>query len=104
MTSPASLPKPKKPKLFLLRRVTGTSMLPALKPGTIVIAVRPRHIRVGDIIIVVHDGLEKIKRITAIQDRHVFVQGDNAAASTDSRQFGWLPIEAVIANVVRLHL
>jgi len=74
-------------------------MLPSLKPGRIVLAVRSRRLKVGDIVIVRHAGLEKIKRITQIDASKVFVRGDNSGASTDSRYFGWLPLEAVAAKV-----
>jgi nickel-type superoxide dismutase maturation protease len=99
MTSRASLPKPKKPKLFIVRRVAGDSMAPTLTQGAIVLAWRPRRLAVGDIVVLRHKGLEKIKRITAIQDEQIFVTGDNLHASTDSRHFGWLPRSTVIAKL-----
>lgn len=100
MKSPKSLPKPKKPKLFLLRRVVGDSMLPTLPPGKLVIGIRPRHIRPGDIVVVHHNGMEKIKRVQHIQADKVFVTGDNPTHSTDSHTFGWLDIQTIIARVI----
>jgi type IV secretory pathway protease TraF len=47
-----------------------------------------------------HDGLEKVKRLTKVKDNQIFVVGDNPSASTDSRQFGWLPRAAVIGVLV----
>ena len=76
-------------------------MLPALRPGTVVFVVRPYRLQRGDIVVVAHDGLEKIKRVADIQDGKVFVQGDNPSASTDSRHFGWLPTRLVIAKLWR---
>ncbi len=86
--------------MFVLRRVQGMSMLPALRPGQIVLA-RKRLARIspGDIIIIRHDGLEKIKRVQRVSPGRVFVVGDNAAYSTDSREFGWLENEAVVGKV-----
>jgi nickel-type superoxide dismutase maturation protease len=101
MTSPGSLPKPKKPRLFALRRIVGNSMLPTLPPGKIVVVMPPRTLKPGDIVVITHNGLEKIKRIAALQHNQVFVRGDNAMASTDSRQFGWLDSSAIVAKVWR---
>lgn len=81
-------------------------MLPSLKPGQIVIAICTNKLRVGDIVIMDHNRLEKIKRVTGLKDNTMYVTGDNPANSTDSRNFGWLPIPDGIARVVyprRLH-
>lgn len=75
-------------------------MLPALKPGSIVVAVkRPGRIVPGAVVVFVHDGMEKIKRVQAIEDGRVYVVGDNLALSTDSRDFGWLDRSAIVARV-----
>lgn len=55
----------------------------------------PEHV-----VIVHHEGLDKIKRIQKIQADQIFVVGDNHRASLDSRNFGWLPISSVVARVV----
>lgn len=100
MTSPKSSPKPRKPRLFLLRRVMGDSMAPTLVPGKVVVALRPRNLKRGDVVIVRHDGLDKIKRVHEISFDKVFLTGDNPTHSTDSREFGWLPTEHVIGRLV----
>lgn len=77
-------------------------MLPTLKPGEIILGMRPRDIWVGDVVVIRHRGLEKVKRVLYIgegMDR-IFVIGDNQAHSTDSRSFGWLSTKHVIARVV----
>jgi len=84
----------------LLRRVMGDSMVPTLVPGTVVLGVRPRRLKVGDIVVIYHEGLDKIKRVKEVQYNKVFLVGDNPNASTDSRDFGWLHAESVIAKVV----
>lgn len=99
MTLPGSSPKPRRPRLFLLRRVMGDSMSPTLKPGSIVVGVRPREVRAGDIVIFHHNKLDKIKRVKEVRLSEVFLTGDNSSHSTDSRDFGWLDISLVIARV-----
>ncbi len=86
---------------LVLRRVEGTSMLPALPEGKLVVAIRwYRRLRVGDIVIFEHAGLEKIKRITKMKSGNVYVTGTNPAHSTDSRHFGWLNTEDIKAKVL----
>jgi phage repressor protein C with HTH and peptisase S24 domain len=75
-------------------------MAPALKPGQLVIGRQTRELRPGDVVIVSHDGLEKIKRIEKQQGDLIYLLGDNAPASTDSRDFGWVQAKAIIAKVV----
>jgi hypothetical protein len=100
MKSPLSLLKPKKPR-FYIRQITGDSMLPLYKPGHIAVVVPHKEpVKIGDVVMVNHGGLQKIKRITASKDSRVFVEGDNQAYSTDSRAFGWLHQSAVLGKVV----
>jgi phage repressor protein C with HTH and peptisase S24 domain len=75
-------------------------MAPTLKPGQLVIGRQTRELRPGDVVIVSHDGLEKIKRIEKQQGDLIYLLGDNAPASTDSRNFGWVQAKAIIAKVV----
>lgn len=86
--------------MLLIRRVLGDSMVPTLVPGTIVLAVRRRSYRPGDIVLIHHDGLDKIKRIRDIQHRKVYVTGDNTHTSVDSRDFGWLELRHIRAKLV----
>lgn len=75
-------------------------MLPALRAGQIVVGRPKSSVCVGDVVVMRHGGLEKIKRVAKMRSDAVYVLGDNAAASTDSRSFGWLPIGAIVAKVV----
>lgn len=100
MRSTRSSKRPKKPKLFLVRRVLGDSMAPTLVPGTVVLGIRPRKLRAGDIVVVWHEGIDKIKRIKKISLNKVFLMGDNPLKSTDSRDFGWVSLEHILAKVI----
>jgi len=67
-------------------------MLPTFLPGETVTAVRRwRPVRVGDVV-VVRDPREPtrwlLKRCTEKSGRSLDFRGDNADASTDSRDFG----------------
>jgi nickel-type superoxide dismutase maturation protease len=76
-------------------------MVPSLRPGTLVMATGLyQTLRVGDIVVIRHEGLEKVKRLAQIDNDRIYVLGDNPSASTDSRQFGWLPIEVITAKVI----
>jgi len=81
-------------------------MAPRLPSGALVVA-RPidsrTRLRVGDVVVARRPDrpeLEIIKRISAIDDGGAIVlSGDNAAASTDSRQFGPVTREHIVARV-----
>ena len=75
-------------------------MAPTLMPGQLVVGRQTRELNDGDIVIVSHDGLEKIKRIEKHQGDLIYLLGDNAGSSSDSRDFGWLPAKVIIAKVV----
>lgn len=87
--------------LWLIRkrtrmRVTGDSMLPAMREGDEVLVDRQafhrRPPRVGDIVVACHPfqkNLKIVKRVAAIEaDGGCILRGDNPAASSDSRCFG----------------
>lgn len=75
-------------------------MLPVLQPGQLVVGRQTRELKPGDVVIVSHNGLEKIKRIERQQGDLIYLLGDNAAASTDSRSFGWVQANSIIAKVI----
>ena len=84
-----------------MRTVRGHSMVPVLPPGTRIWASRwYRKLSPGDVVVIMHEGKEKIKRIAEIKDDELYVVGDHPESSTDSRHYGWLPIASVIGRVI----
>jgi nickel-type superoxide dismutase maturation protease len=81
-------------------------MAPRLPHGALVVA-RPidgmTPLRVGDVVVARcpdRPGLEIIKRITAIDaGGAIFLAGDNPTSSTDSRQFGAVTRQHILARV-----
>jgi len=77
-------------------RVEGTSMLPTLRPGDLLAVrpLRPGEPRVGQLVVVRRGEIETVKRVSAAIEEdglgadEIWLTGDNAAASTDSRTTG----------------
>jgi type IV secretory pathway protease TraF len=74
-------------------------MVPVLPPGTLVVGIFSSKYKPGDVVIIHHDGKEKIKRISEIKDSQIFVLGDHPESSTDSRHFGWIDVENIQVKV-----
>lgn len=73
-------------------------MLPALRPGDRLLVLGPARARPGDVVAVTDPRLASrtmVKRVAARGPDGVTVLGDNAAASTDSRQLGALAPAAI---------
>jgi hypothetical protein len=71
-------------------------MLPTLCPGQVVVCLSGARYDVGDIVAVMVDGREVIKRVTAISGDKVRLSGDNPARSTDSRHYGAVSKSAIL--------
>jgi phage repressor protein C with HTH and peptisase S24 domain len=80
--------------------VNGNSMLPSLHDGQLVVGRQTRELNAGDVVIVMHNDMEKIKRIERHEGDLVYLLGDNPAESTDSRTLGWLPAKTILAKVI----
>ncbi len=85
---------------FILRRVVGESMLPTLKPGELLLGINTKRIMPGDIVIVNHNGLDKVKRVKEVNKDSVYILGDNPKKSSDSRDFGFIDRSKIIARVI----
>ncbi len=84
-------------------RVDGESMLPAFRPGDLLLLAPPLWVRPGDVVAVADPrDAERImvKRVHNLDRWSADVRGDNAAASTDSRQLGPFPRALLAGRVV----
>lgn len=88
--------------MLFFRRVSGSSMLPALKHGDVIMGWNSKPAK-GDIVVARWGEIEIIKRVTNIENGRFFLEGDNPSASTDSREFGFVD-ENVILGVMKLRL
>lgn len=86
--------------MIYVRRVKGASMHPTLPHGKIVVALKHRKPRVGDVVIVQHHRVEVLKRIHDMKGPLVYLLGDNPDESTDSRHYGWLPLSKILGVVL----
>jgi len=88
-------------------------MTPTLEPGDLVVVVRPGRLRAGELVLLGHPTrleYEVVKRVIALPgeqvagrvlaDGEVWVLGDNASRSTDSRSLGPIGMDTV-RGVVR---
>jgi len=76
-------------------------LAPAFQPGDMLLGWRWARPRVGKVVVAEGPGGRLlIKRVRQIDAAGLWLEGDNAAASTDSRQFGALPPAAFEAVII----
>jgi nickel-type superoxide dismutase maturation protease len=83
--------------------VTGPSMVPTLHHGDQLLVRYGARVRVGDVVVVRHplqQDLLIVKRAAERRDGGWWVLGDNPFAESDSRAFGTVPDELVVARVL----
>ena len=85
---------------YILRLVQGKSMEPTLHEGDIIIATKKFSLKKGSLIIAKIGDREVVKRIADVKDSKVYIIGDNPNYSTDSRSYGWLSKEQIIAKIL----
>jgi nickel-type superoxide dismutase maturation protease len=86
-------------------RIIGPSMAPALENGQLWL-MTPGRIRPGRIVVFTEPGrpeLLSVKRVRRGVDADWWLEGDNPAHSTDSRDFGPVP-RSMIHGIVRLRV
>jgi nickel-type superoxide dismutase maturation protease len=103
-TPVASRRNPSRPLVPLgLVDVAGPSMSPTLRHGDVVLVRWGAPVRGGDVVVVRRPGpgaLVLVKRVVRRVHGGWWVEGDSPAASTDSRHFGPVPDEGVLARVL----
>ncbi len=83
--------------------VSGPSMAPSLQPGDRVLVRRTRSVRPGDIVAASDPRRPErslLKRVVDVGQEGVFLLGDNLEHSTDSRQFGPVPLASVRGKAI----
>ncbi len=86
---------------LFVRRIVGNSMLPALEDGQFVLISRRLNKNLNNqVVIVSHQGIDKIKRVSFSSKDEVYLLGDNLNHSTDSRQFGLVAKENIIGRLI----
>ena len=89
--------------------VRGHSMSPTLLPGDVLLTVPlPGSLRAllapGRVVLLadpVDDAHLVVKRVTAVANDGLWLEGDDPARSTDSRRWGWVPPARVRRLAVR---
>ena len=82
-----------------LYRVAGESMQPALVDGQLLLGWR-WGVPMAGRVVVARQGRPLVKRVAVIGEAGVWLLGDNAPASTDSRQFGHVPADKIEAVII----
>ena len=86
--------------MLIIRRIVGESMYPTYKEGQIVIGLKSKEYRIGQIVIAIQNNREVVKRITAIGDGYYNLVGDNLAKSSDSRKLGPVKKGDILGKVI----
>lgn len=63
-------------------------MTPSLRSGSLVLFTSLKNPREGDIVVAMLAGVEVVKRVASIKNDKLYLTGDNAQSSVDSREYG----------------
>lgn len=80
--------------------VRGLSMVPNLGFGDELLIRYGAQVAVGDVIVFRRSGQNDIKRVESMSDEGIFVLGDNAMASLDSRDYGLIRHDQVLGKAL----
>lgn len=83
-----------------LYRVSGESMLPGYAPGDVLLGLHWFRPRPGQVVVALHSGKHLIKRLIRVDPDGIWLEGDNAAHSTDSRHYGLLRKNQLRAKII----
>ena len=84
-------------------RIIGPSMEPVLRNGETYLAFTGVRVRDGDVVVIRNPqrpGMLSVKRVKRRDGDGWWVEGDNPKESTDSRHFGVVGPDDVVARVV----
>src|SRR3989344_2991396 len=85
------------------------SMEPFCREGDFVLVNRMSYLfscpKVGQLAVLKdpRDSRHIVKRIVVFKDSFVWVEGDNKERSTDSRDFGWVSVKALLGQAKVIH-
>ncbi len=89
---------------FSRYKIVGHSMEPTLRNGQVVWVNNWTYlinkVKVGDIVVFKKDNQELVKRVTSVSSSGVFLTGDNQKDSLDSKAFGEVSRNAIVAKVI----
>ncbi|WP_349636875.1 nickel-type superoxide dismutase maturation protease [Streptomyces sp. 549] len=86
-----------------LAEVYNPSMLPTLRPGDRLVLRYGGRVRSGRVVVLRHPfqhDLLVVKRVVGRRSAGWWVQGDNPAVVNDSREFGAVPDDLVVATAL----
>lgn len=92
--------------ILKLMSVRGQSMSPYLNEGALLlvsyIPLLFSKAKVGDVVVLKdpRDNRKIIKRVSKVENGRYFVLGDNVSESTDSRHFGYVDKQRLIAKML----
>jgi nickel-type superoxide dismutase maturation protease len=88
---------------FMVAKVSGSSMLPQLKPGDLILLLKTQKLKVGQIAIAKRPdrpNLLVIKRVKAVTKNGYWLEGDNLTESDDSRIFGEVDKDLILGKFI----